>query len=133
EGGDSVWLAQRGWTVTGVDVSQVALDRAAAHATELGLTDIVWARHDLAVTFPTGTFDLVSAQFFQSPIELPRVEVLRTAAASVAPGGRLLSISHAPFPPGSKHAHHDVVFPTPEEELEALDLDPNGWEVERCE
>ena len=40
EGGDAVWLAQRGWTVTAVDVSQLALDRAAAHAQDLGLSTI---------------------------------------------------------------------------------------------
>ncbi|HCB03370.1 MAG TPA: SAM-dependent methyltransferase, partial [Nocardioides bacterium] len=28
EGADAVWLAQRGWQVTGADVSVVALDRA---------------------------------------------------------------------------------------------------------
>ena len=34
EGGDALWLAGRGWQVEGVDVSQVALDRAARHAAE---------------------------------------------------------------------------------------------------
>ncbi len=36
EGADVVWLAQQGWLATGVDVSQVALDRAAQHAEEAG-------------------------------------------------------------------------------------------------
>ena len=30
EGGDALWLAERGWQVLGVDVSRVALERAAA-------------------------------------------------------------------------------------------------------
>ena len=30
EGADAIWLAARGWTVTGLDVSAVALERAAA-------------------------------------------------------------------------------------------------------
>ena len=30
EGADALWLAGRGWQVLGTDVSQVALDRAAA-------------------------------------------------------------------------------------------------------
>src|ERR1039458_7951812 len=34
EGGDAIWLARQGWTVTGVDVSSVALQRAAAHAAQ---------------------------------------------------------------------------------------------------
>lgn len=133
EGGDAVWLAEHGWTVTAVDVSQVALDRGAAHAAEAGIEGITWVRHDLAATFPHGAYELVSAQFFQSPIDLPRTDVLRTATDSVAPGGTLLSVSHAAFPPWSKHADHDVVFPTPEEELDALALDPEAWDVVRCD
>ena len=130
EGGDALWLAARGWTVTAVDVAQVALDRGAAEAAAAGVDGITWERHDLTVTFPDGTFDLVSAQFFQSPIELPRPQVLRTASASVAPGGVLLSVSHAAAPPWSDH--HDHVFPTAEDELAEMDLDPAEWEVLRC-
>jgi 2-polyprenyl-3-methyl-5-hydroxy-6-metoxy-1,4-benzoquinol methylase len=32
EGADAVWLAERGWRVTAVDLSTVALERGAAHA-----------------------------------------------------------------------------------------------------
>lgn len=130
EGGDAVWLAERGWTVTGVDVSQVALDRAAAHAAAAGSPAITWERHDLTVTFPTGPFDLVSAQFFQSPIDFPRMALLRRAADLLAPGGVLLSVSHAAAPPWSDH--HDHVFPTAEGELAELALDPAAWEVLQC-
>lgn len=34
EGADAVWLARQGWTVTALDVSRVALDRAAVYARE---------------------------------------------------------------------------------------------------
>ena len=37
EGADAIWLASRGWAVTAVDVSAVALDRAAAHAAAEGV------------------------------------------------------------------------------------------------
>lgn len=129
EGGDAVWLAERGWTVTAVDVSQVAIDRGAAAAATAGIEGITWERHDLTATFPNGPFDLVSAQFFQSPLEFPRVELLRRAADLLAPGGHLLSVSHAAAPPWSDH--HDHVFPTTDEELVGLALDPSGWEVLR--
>ncbi len=36
EGADAIWLAERGWTVTGIDFSTVALKRAAAHAAAVG-------------------------------------------------------------------------------------------------
>lgn len=127
EGGDAIWLAQHGWTVTAVDVSQVALDRGAARADELGLDGITWERHDLGATFPEGPFDLVSAQFFQSPIAFPRIDLLRRAAGLIASGGHLVSVSHAAAPPWSDH--HDHVFPTVDEELAELALDPGGWDV----
>jgi SAM-dependent methyltransferase len=130
EGGDALWLAARGWTVTAVDVAQVALDRGAAQAASAGITGITWERHDLTRTFPTGRFDLVSAQFFQSPIAFPRVDLLRRAAGLLDPGGVLLSVSHAAAPPWS--AHHDHVFPTAEGELVELALDPDEWDVVQC-
>nr|WP_238354948.1 class I SAM-dependent methyltransferase [Kribbella sandramycini] len=67
EGGDAIWLAQQGWQVTAVDVSPIALGRAAEHAREAGIADrIDWQHHELGKTFPAGTFDLVSAQFLHS-------------------------------------------------------------------
>jgi SAM-dependent methyltransferase len=60
EGGDALWLARRGWRVTAVDISRVALDRAAAAGAEMA-DRIAWARADLAITPPpAGSFDLVS-------------------------------------------------------------------------
>src|SRR4030095_10018657 len=36
EGADAIWLARQGWTVTAVDVSAVALERAAGYAAAAG-------------------------------------------------------------------------------------------------
>jgi SAM-dependent methyltransferase len=130
EGGDSVWLAAKGWQVTGVDISQTALDRAAAAAAGRGLT-VAFQRHDLAVTFPPGSYDLVSAQFLQTPLEFPRTEVLQSAARAVAPGGLLLIVEHATLPPWS--AHHHEQLPTAAETLASLELDPSRWTVLRAE
>src|SRR5713226_3677091 len=48
EGADAIWLARHGWTVTAVDVSAVALERAAANAGAEGAGDrITWRRADL--------------------------------------------------------------------------------------
>ncbi|MGW4497495.1 class I SAM-dependent methyltransferase [Micromonospora sp. NPDC004336] len=133
EGGDAIWLAGRGWRVTAVDVAQTALDRASAAATEAGVASrIEFRRHDLTRTFPPGEFDLVSAQFLQSPLEFPRAEVLRSAARAVAPGGRLLVVEHGEVPPWGRHDHH-ARFPTPQETLAELDLDPDRWVTERLD
>ncbi|WP_425463552.1 class I SAM-dependent methyltransferase [Micromonospora palomenae] len=134
EGADAIWLAGHGWQVTAVDVSTTALERAAAEAATAGVAArIDFQRHDLTRTFPEGVFDLVSAQFLQSPLEFPRAEVLRAAARAVAPGGRLLIVEHGEVPPWSRLAHPDVRFPTPEETLAELHLDPDGWRTERLD
>ncbi|WP_262849449.1 class I SAM-dependent methyltransferase [Mumia quercus] len=131
EGADAVWLATQGWTVTGVDISQTALDRAAAHAADAGVADrTTWERHELGTTFPDGTYDLVSAQFLQSPVALDQDGILRRAAQAVAPGGTLLVVMHGGWPSWAgahEHPVPDARFPTLDEVLTALDLPADEW------
>ena len=130
QGDDAVWLARRGWRVVAVDVSGTVLARAAKNAEAAGVSDLIeFQHHDLASTFPDGRFDLVSALFLHSPVEFPCTQVLQTAARAVAPGGLLLIVEHASAPPWS-WADQDTVFPTPEESLNKLDLDPSRWHSE---
>ena len=132
EGGDAIWLARQGWQVTAVDVAETALARAAEEATAAGVESrIEFRRHDLTRTFPPGEYDLVSAQFLQSPLELPRAELLQSAARAVAPGGWLLVVEHGEAPPWGRHDHAHARFFTPQETLAALDLDPERWDTER--
>ena len=129
EGADAIWLAQQGWRVVGVDISGVALERAAAHAAAAGVADrIEWRRLDLRESFPTGAFDLVSAQFLHSWGDLPREKILRSAAASVAPGGMLLIEGHLDTGP-FVHDHGDVRYPTPGEVVADLQLADGEWEI----
>ncbi len=133
EGGDAIWLTQQGWRVTAVDISDVALKRAAGHAAEAGADGIVWERHDLAKSFPEGQFDLVSAQFFHSPVAVDdeRDKALRRASEAVAPGGTLIIVGHAGWPTWLEEPpHKDFHFPTPTEVLEALALADSEWTVE---
>jgi trans-aconitate methyltransferase len=134
EGADAIWLAARGWTVTAVDISAVALDRAAQHAREAGVAEqITWLRRDLTEWTPEGEFDLISAEFLHSPIELPREQILRRAAEAVAPGGLLFVVGHVAFPPWSRHGHDEAEqaqLPTAEELSVSLGLRADAWEVE---
>jgi SAM-dependent methyltransferase len=132
EGGDAIWLAQQGWQVTAVDVSETVLKRAAGHAAEAGVEGIIWQCHNLAASFPEGRYDLVSAQFFHSPVEShgEREKALRQAAEAVAPGGTLLIVGHAGWPTWMEEPPHDVHFPTTTEVLEALTLPEGEWTVE---
>ena len=134
EGGDASWLAERGWTVVAVDISDTALQRAAADADARGLGDrIEFAQHDLSDSFPDGTFDLISAQFLHSTIPLDRPRILKNAADAVRPNGLLLIVDHAGPPPwASKLAHHHE-FPSAEEVVVSLELDDGEWERVRVE
>lgn len=137
EGADAIWLAQRGWHVTGVDISTVAVQRATAAAADLGLgsprTSFLVA--DLDEWHHDQTYDLVTSSFLHSRGDFNRAGILRAAARRVAPGGHLLIISHASFPPwaqahkdpAAEHHHHDET--TPDSELALLQLDPTTWEV----
>lgn len=134
EGGDAVWLAERGWHVKAVDISETALLRAAELADERGVRkDIEFERHDLSDSFPTGTYDLISAQFLHSTVRLERPEILRTAASAVAPGGLLVIVDHAAPPPFAKKVPHDHPFPSAEEVLAGLDLSTEEWDRVRVE
>ena len=133
EGGDALWLAEQGWQVTAVDVAAVALARGAARATALGVAArIDWQRHDLARSFPTGVFDLVSAQFLHSSVagEGEREGILARAAEAVARGGVLLVVGHADWATWQRHDPPvEYEFPTNADVLASLALGPE-WVVE---
>lgn len=145
EGADAIWLAQQGWTVTAVDVSAVALERAHAHekaalaresvhAGEGAIASrITWQQADLEQWQPEGSFDLVTSQFLHSQ-ELAWQGPLRTAASAVKPGGTLLIVGHHPdrLPPwrgGGDHTHREMFY-TGDELVRELGLDAPGWQVE---
>jgi SAM-dependent methyltransferase len=134
EGADAVWLARRGWRVTAVDISSVALGRAAAAVEGEPETAarITWQHQDLTVTPPpAGTFDLVSAQFLHLPAP-QRDGVYGRLAASVAPGGTLLIVGHHPSDLETsvrRPAAPGLLFTA--EQL-AAQLDPDEWEIVTC-
>ncbi|GGL60871.1 class I SAM-dependent methyltransferase [Wenxinia marina] len=129
-GDDVLWLAARGWDALGLDISSVAVIRAAGRAAELGLPGARFEACDLATAMPDGPFDLVTALYLLSPVAgFPRADILRRAAATVAPGGHILSVAHAAPPPWSEHRHSDTSFPTVEEDLAALAPGGADWDV----
>lgn len=104
EGADAIWLAGTGWEVTGVDVSQVALERAAAGARDAGVT-VEWVNADIAMSPPSpGGYDLVSVQY-PALKHSPGNEAIRALLDAVAPGGILLVVGHAPLDPDYARAH----------------------------
>jgi len=99
EGADAVWLAERGWSVIAIDLSPVALERAAVNAGRVGedvAARIDWAQVDLLDWNPTPErYDLVSSQYLHLP-SAPRRRVFGRLAGAVALGGTLLIVGHHP-------------------------------------
>ena len=128
EGADALWLAAQGWDVTALDISKVALDRAAGQAERHGVR-VDWVHTGLVeAALPVESFDLVSAQY----PALHRTEenaAERALLNAVAPGGMLLVVHH-PLPTAEEAAAHgfdlrDYVSPA---DVAAL-LDA-GWRID---
>ncbi|MEU8664822.1 SAM-dependent methyltransferase, partial [Actinoplanes philippinensis] len=133
-GGDTFWLAQRGGHVTAVDISNTAVERVRAVSRQLGLQDrVTGEQHDLAQSFPSGRFDLISAQYLHTPFALDRARVLRTAANALQPNGHLLIVDHGSTAPWSWNKDPDMHYPTPREIAIELALDPDQWIVARAD
>ncbi|PJJ70387.1 thioredoxin reductase [Sediminihabitans luteus] len=121
-GGDAVWLAQQGWDVTATDVSATALARVDSAARAAGVdARVTTARHDLTRTLPDVTVDLVTASYFQTPVEgVVREDALRRAAARLTSGGHLVLVDHGSVAPWSWD--QDATFPTPDELARTLGI-----------
>jgi SAM-dependent methyltransferase len=140
EGGDAVWLAEQGWTVVGLDLSSVALERAAAAAAQRGVGDrCTWVAGDVTqevVAAGIGThgrFDLVTSHYVHEPPDV-RAAAWLAEADLVAPGGVLLIVGHHPddeAPAGRGPRNRAVLF-APEEVAQALSA-VRGIDVETSE
>jgi SAM-dependent methyltransferase len=93
EGRNAIWLAKRGWAVTGVDFSAVALDKAREIAEDVGVA-VEWVDADVIEYEPEqAAFDLVTIVYLH--LERPeRRPVMAAASRAVAPGGTLLIVGH---------------------------------------
>lgn len=131
DGRNATWLALRGWRVTAVDFSAVAIERGQALAMAAGV-DVEWRRNDLlAWTPPAAAFDLVVLFFLHLPAAERRL-VYGRAAAAVRPGGTLLVVGHDRSNLRDGHGgpqDPDVLF-TPADIVRDL---PIGFSVVRAE
>jgi len=93
EGRNAVWLAERGWRVTGIDYSDVAIERARRVAAERGVEVSLEIGDVLAAPLEEAAFDLVLLAYLQLP-PAERAAVLSRAAAAVRPGGTILLVGH---------------------------------------
>lgn len=91
EGRNALWLAERGWDVTGIDFSPVAIEKAWLLAQDVPITYEV---ADVESYRPRHPFDLVLV-FYVHLMDADARSMLDMAAGAVAPGGTLFAVGHA--------------------------------------
>ena len=102
EGADAIWLAQRGWTVTAIDISEVAIRRARENLQPAGAS-VEWICGDtLEMPLPARSFELVSIQYPALPKAAGEAAV-RRLLDTVGPAGWLLAVYHDL---GDEHREH---------------------------
>jgi SAM-dependent methyltransferase len=92
-GRNALWLARRGWQVTGVDISGVALERARERGAELGV-EVEWVHGDVRSWEPAGPVDVVLVAYLHLPTK-ELIELLAGAARWLRPDGRLIYLGHS--------------------------------------
>lgn len=128
EGADAIWLASHGWRVTGIDISDVALERAAEAARGAGV-HVEWVHTDfVADPPPSGAFDLVISMYPAIPKSAAEAAIVALTEA-VAPGGTLLFTWHVVSDPDVPRSHGF----DPDDYLQPGDVAaglPAGWTIQ---
>lgn len=126
EGRNTVWLATKGWNVTAVDFSDVALDRGRQRAEAAGVAGrIAWVDADLTRYDPAAdgaAYDLVLVLFLHL-LARQRRRLLRRAANALAPRGTILVVGYCQGPPDAARLY------TPAD----IVADLEGLTIERAE
>lgn len=92
-GAEALWLAEHGWAVTAVDVSERALSGARERAGRHRAGGRVrWVQADLETWEPDAAFDLVTTHYAHASGE--QLDLYARIAGWVAPGGTLLVVGH---------------------------------------
>ena len=116
-GGNAMWLAARGWRVTAVDFSEVAIQKARQRAAERGV-EVNFVVADAAAFQPQGEYDLITTFYIQI-LPQQRAQMLSNISKALAPGGRLLFVSHDKSAPPSGWSEEDKESLTAPEEVVA--------------
>jgi thioredoxin reductase/SAM-dependent methyltransferase len=139
EGGDALWLAARGWSVTASDISQRALDRIGAEATRRGLpVECLRADANAPDPYTAASYNLVSAQYASIP-RTPDGRGLRNLLRAVAPGGTLLVVGHDLEPLRAPAGTPEPARPFDPDAYVSIDdfaaavADAPDWDIERHE
>jgi SAM-dependent methyltransferase len=96
EGRNGVWLARQGLTVTSMDFSPAAQAKARALAAKHSVTITTELADLLTYAWPTETYDVIAAIFFQFLGPTDRHRVFGHIRDALKPGGLLLMTGYTP-------------------------------------
>jgi SAM-dependent methyltransferase len=126
DGRTALWLAARGWAVTGVDFSAEALAIAASRP---GGDAVSWVRGDVHAWEPVASVDLVVSCYLHLS---DNASAIARIAGWVAVGGTLVVVGHdvENIAAGGHGPSDPAILYTPELLRGALD---DRFRIERCE
>jgi SAM-dependent methyltransferase len=130
EGRNAIWLAERGWRVTALDFSPVAIERGRNLARQRGV-QVDWQVADLTTYEPPAdSFDLVLIAYLHLPAA-DLAAILHRAQRAPRPGGSLVLVGHdlANLTDGVGGPQDPTVLQTPETVVAQLD----GLRIRRAE
>lgn len=127
EGRNAIWLARSGWRVTALDVSKVALERAAQRAEEEGV-ELECVAGDWREYTPPSPVELAVISFMH-PHPGERTTMFERARESLVPGGHLFTVGVDLAEHGRRGPPDAERLYTPERLREAL----SAFELVRCE
>lgn len=88
EGRNAIWLASKGWRMTAVDFSEVAIERG-RHLSD----DVEFVQADVFEWEPGSRFDLVLIAYLQVEAE-PLSDLVSRVIGWLNPGGELFMVGH---------------------------------------
>ncbi|MEU8264705.1 class I SAM-dependent methyltransferase [Micromonospora sp. NPDC048999] len=130
EGRNTAWLAERGWRVTALDFSPVAVERGRELAARRGVA-VEWRVADVTAYRPVpGSYDLVLISYLHLPAE-ELATVLDSARRALRPGGTLVVVGHdrANLTDGTGGPQDPAILLTPEAVVDGL----AGLRIQRAE
>ena len=131
QGHNATWLATRGWDVTGVDFSEVAVAKAVARAERDALSATFVCADLLDYGPDVSAYDLVLLLYLHVPASTRR-HVLARAASAMSPGGVFILVGHdvANMADGVGGPSDAALLYTPEQIAGEL---PADLEIEKAE
>ncbi|PKB78726.1 MAG: hypothetical protein BZY88_16980 [SAR202 cluster bacterium Io17-Chloro-G9] len=116
-GGNAVWLAKQGWSVTAVDHSVAAIEKGQRLAAAQGV-NVEFVVADASTYQPQGLYDLITSFYIQL-FPPQRANMLANMSKALAPGGTVLFVSHDKSSPPPGWWEEDLPSLTTPEEIVA--------------